>query len=155
MLRVRLNNYLLTYHPNVQDLKSSFLPMFASSFSSVIVIFQNTRISQGHSFLHMLALQRRICTTFWAAAPPGPEPGSDISEGKGRLETLRCMLITMNVFCLTLWASSWFIEVRFLWIFKSNLNIFFEAEHSCTVSLHFEQHLYCIEHRWYLSVKWK
>ena len=88
-------------------------------FPSVIIIFQNTRISQGHSLFFfsflMLVLNRRICTTFWAAPPLGPEPGSDISEGKGRLKTIYCMLITVNVFCLTLRASSWFIEVRFLW----------------------------------------
>lgn len=50
----------------------------------------------------MLVLHRRICTTFLATPPLGPEPGSGISEGKGRLKTVYCMLMTVNVFCLTL-----------------------------------------------------
>lgn len=63
----------------------------------------------------MLVLHRRICSTFSAAPPPGPEPGSGTSGGKGRLRTIYCMLMKVGAFSLTLWASSWFIEV--LWIF--------------------------------------
>lgn len=80
VLRVQLNNHLLTHHPDVQDLKRSFLPMFASSFPPPVIILKSQGLVRVTPFFHMLVLYRRICTTFWAAAPLGPEPGSDISE---------------------------------------------------------------------------
>lgn len=47
--------------------------------------------------------------------PPGPEPGSDISEGRGRPRTVSCILNMVNVFWVTLRPFIF----SFLWSFKS------------------------------------
>lgn len=78
--------------------------MSASSFLSVIIIFQ-THQTQGLvrvTIFSNACVAQKDMHNLLGCTPLGPEPGSDISEEKSRLKTIYCMLITMNMFCLTL-----------------------------------------------------
>lgn len=55
------------------------------------------------------------------------EPESDISEDKGKLKISHCMLIALNVFCLTSRpASSLYIKILFLKIFRLEVRLWSE-----------------------------
>lgn len=77
--------------------------MSASSFLSVIFIFQTQGLVRV-TFLFLFYFFTNACVAqkdmhnLLDCTPLGLEPGSDISEEKGRLKTIYCMLITMNMF---------------------------------------------------------
>lgn len=68
--------------PKCTSLKKQLSSNVCLFFSFCYHYFQNTRISQGHRFYHILALHRRICTTFWAAHRRGLSQGQISQRGK-------------------------------------------------------------------------